>query len=361
LNQSEKENQKRNCALRNDYLRVSDFDYPLPEELIATHPCQRRDESRLLVLHKKTGRIEHRLFRDITDYLREGDVIVLNNTRVLKARLLGHRQTGGKAELLFLRSLDEGRFLCLIGTRGHAKRGETFVFGEGALKVRVLQKDELGQFVVEVVKGDVYEAMRQFGLVPLPPYITKKRGTKKTTSVDEQRYQTVYAAENGSAAAPTAGLHFTHSLLQEIRKLGVSVLFVTLHIGYATFRPVKCEHPSEHKMHEEVYRVEEDVWRRIGDARRAGGRVFCVGTTTVRTLETVARTDKLTGVTDLFIYPPFQFRLTDCLVTNFHLPRSTLLMLVCAFGGREAVLRAYREAVARGYRFYSYGDAMLIL
>ena len=347
--------------MRNDRLRVSDFDYPLPEELIATHPCQRRDESRLLVLHRKTGRVEHRLFRDITDYLRKGDVVVLNNTRVLKARLLGHRETGGKAELLFLRSLDERRFLCLIGTRGHAKCGEVFVFGDGAFKVRVLQKDEFGQFVVEVVEGDVYEAMRRYGLVPLPPYITKKRGTKQTTSLDEQRYQTVFAAENGSAAAPTAGLHFTHSLLERIKEAGVSVLFVTLHIGYATFRPVKCEYLNEHKMHEEVYRVEEDVWRRIEDARRAGGRIFCVGTTTVRTLETVARTGKLAGTTDLFIYPPFEFRVTDCLVTNFHLPRSTLLMLVCAFGGREAVLQAYREAVAQRYRFYSYGDAMLIL
>ena len=342
-------------------MRVDEFDYPLPEDLIATEPAPRRDASRLLVLHRKTGRIEHLTFADIIRFFKKGDVLVLNNTRVMKARLLGHRETGGKAEMLLLRPLEEGRFLCLIGTRGHVRRGEVFVFAEGQLKIRILHKDDLGQYRIEVVEGDMWQAMRTHGLVPLPPYITRKRGTKATTPLDEERYQTVYAKEEGSAAAPTAGLHFTHQLLKKIEQFGVALLFVTLHIGYDTFRPVKCEHVEQHRMHSEFYHVDSGVWERIMKAREGGGRVFAVGTTTVRTLESLARTGRLFGQTDLFIYPPFDFRVVDCLVTNFHLPRSTLLMLVCAFGGKERVLAAYREAVARRYRFYSYGDAMLII
>lgn len=342
-------------------MRVDEFDYPLPEELIATEPASRRDESRLLVLHRSNGLIEHRSFSDILHYLHKGDTLVLNNTRVMKARLMGHRETGGKAEMLVLRNLDDSRLLCLIGTRGHVKRGEVFVFANGHLKIRILHKDEIGQYTVEVLKGDVRKAMKEYGLVPLPPYITKKRGSPLTTDLDEERYQTVYAKVEGSAAAPTAGLHFTNKLLKKIKNLGVNILYVTLHIGYDTFRPVKTETVEQHKMHKEFYTVGEDVWTQIRETRERGGRVFAVGTTTVRTLESVARTDRLAGETDLFIYPPFQFKVVDCLITNFHLPRSTLLMLVCAFGGKEYVLAAYREAIEHRYRFYSYGDAMLLL
>lgn len=341
-------------------MRVSDFDYPLPEELIATEPATERDASRLMVLHRKGGVIEHRRFRDIVEYLHEGDVVVLNDSRVFKARLLGYRETGGEAEALILRVLNDRECLTLIGTRGKVRRGEFFVFAKGALKLRTLEKDDVGRWRV-AVEGDIERVLDEYGLVPLPPYITKKRGTKETTEEDERRYQTVYASKEGSVAAPTAGLHFTERLLDSIRSRGVEIVTVTLHIGYDTFRPIKTETVEEHKMHSEHYEMDEGVMERLFKMHKEGKRIVAVGTTSVRVLETVALSRRPSGLTDIFIYPPFEFLMTDALITNFHLPRSSLLMLVSAFAGRETILSAYAEAIREGYRFYSYGDAMLIL
>jgi len=341
-------------------MRLSDFDYPLPEDLIATEPAEERDASRLMVLHRPDGRIEHRHFRDIVEYLNGDDLLVLNDTKVLKARLLGYRETGGVAEALILRILSPDRCLALIGTRGKVRPGEFFVFADGALRLKTLEKDEVGQWTVSV-EGDIRRALEEFGLVPLPPYITKKRGTQQTTKKEEESYQTVYAEKEGSAAAPTAGLHFTKNLLKALQDKGVRIVTVTLHIGYDTFRPIKTEDVEEHKMCSEFYEVDEEVMETLFKARESGKRMVAVGTTTVRVLETLARERKPSGWTDLFIYPPFQFLLVDALVTNFHLPKSSLLLLVAAFAGRETLLSAYSEAVRRRYRFYSFGDAMLIL
>ncbi len=341
--------------------RVDEFDYSLPEELIATEPAPRRDASRLLVLEAADGRIRHRSFDEIPRFLRGGDALVLNESRVFKARLPGHRETGGTAEALFLRPLGGAVWLALIGTRGKVRPGEYFLLADGALRIRTLEKDDVGRWSVEAVDGDVERVMDERGMVPLPPYITRKRGTVETTRLDVERYQTVYAARTGSVAAPTAGLHFTSELLERLAADGVRVLRVTLHIGYETFRPVRTGTVEEHRMHAERYEVASEVMDALEETRAAGGRVVAVGTTSVRVLETLARGAPPAGWTDIFIYPPFRFRLTDALITNFHLPRSTLLMLVCAFGGRENVMAAYREAVRLRYRFYSYGDAMLIV
>lgn len=339
---------------------MSDFDYPLPEDLIATEPAKERDASRLMVLHRPDGRIEHGYFRDIVEHLNGDDLLVLNDTKVLKARLLGFRETGGEAEALILRILGEDRCLTLIGTRGKVRPGEFFVFADGSLRLRTLEKDGAGRWTVSV-EGDVERALDEFGLVPLPPYITKKRGTRQTTKEDEEAYQTVYATKEGSAAAPTAGLHFTKELLGTLKEKGVEIVTVTLHIGYDTFRPIKTENVEEHKMYSEFYEVDEQVVKTILEAHEMGKRIVAVGTTTVRVLETLAREQRPSGWTDLFIYPPFEFLLVDVLVTNFHLPRSSLLLLVSAFVGRETLLSAYSEAVRKRYRFYSFGDAMLII
>ncbi|MCX7704501.1 MAG: tRNA preQ1(34) S-adenosylmethionine ribosyltransferase-isomerase QueA, partial [Planctomycetota bacterium] len=319
-----------------------------------------RTSPRLMVIHRHSGRIEHKTFSQITDYLSEKDILLLNNTKVLKARLLGHRQTGGKAEALFLHRLSENEALFLLGTRGKVEKGEHFVFANGKLKLITLKKDEIGRWHV-LIEGDLDSALKQFGLIPLPPYITAKRGTKETTEEDETRYQTVYAQKEGSVAAPTAGLHFSSDLLNKIEKLGVELLFVTLHISYDTFRPIKTETLNAHKMYSEYYEVSEEVMSRLLNAKKEKKRIIAVGTTTVRTIETIARNKQPAGWTDLFIYPPFEFLLTDAMLTNFHLPKSTLFVLVCAFAGTELMQAAYRKAIEEKYRFYSYGDATLII
>jgi S-adenosylmethionine:tRNA ribosyltransferase-isomerase len=345
---------------------LSDFDYQLPDELIAQYPRPHRGESRLLVLHRETGAIEHRAFADLDGYLRPGDALVINETRVVPARLLGAREgTGGKAEILLVRDLGQGRWQFLIKPSRRARPGAVLVFGDGRLRCEILERIGPGEWVGQFSsREDLKPVLEELGQVPLPPYI--RRSPEKN---DRERYQTVYARQDGAVAAPTAGLHFTEELLEGISGRGVEIVPILLHVGPGTFRPVKSTDITRHRMEAEFYRISPAAAGSIGRARQRGGRVVVVGTTAVRALESSAAkapvgTAELSpgeGWTDLFIYPSFQFRICDALITNFHLPRSTLLMLVSAFAGRELVLRAYREAVREKYRFYSYGDAMLIL
>ena len=335
---------------------MSDFDYDLPEGLIASSPAPVRDESRLMVLHRSEGRIEHRGFLDVVDYLRPGDALVVNETKVFPARLLGRGPGGGKVELLLLRQR-EGEVWEALGRPGRRlRKGAQVSFGDGALTAEVIEVLPDGRRRVLLRGGDVEDAIHRIGRVPLPPYLKREEAPE-----DRDRYQTVYARTPGAVAAPTAGLHFTEDLLGRIRRLGVDVIPVLLHVGAGTFRPVTAEDPTRHRMEAEYYEIHADAAARIASARQRGGRVIAVGTTTVRALETSAGTGAGSGWTEIFIYPPYAFRAVDALITNFHLPRSTLLMLVSAFAGRALILRAYREAVEQGYRFYSYGDAMFIL
>ncbi|HHY92184.1 MAG TPA: tRNA preQ1(34) S-adenosylmethionine ribosyltransferase-isomerase QueA [Firmicutes bacterium] len=341
-------------------MRLEEFDYDLPAELIAQTPLARRDASRLLVLNRQTGGIEHRVFHDLPLFLRPGDVLVLNNTRVLPARLLGRRAaSGGKVEVLLLRELEPDQWEVLVKPGRRCPEGEELTFGGGRLRARVLRRTPEGGRVVAFSPGgkDFLQLLSEIGRMPLPPYI-------HTELQDQERYQTVYARHLGSAAAPTAGLHFTPDLLQAIQGQGVEILYLTLHVGLGTFRPVREENVEKHHMHEEYYIVHPEVAQRINTAKEEKRRVVAVGTTVVRTLESAGQSGRVqpgAGWTDLFIYPGFTFHIVDALVTNFHLPKSTLLMLVAAFAGRETVLRAYQEAVKERYRFFSFGDAMFIL
>ncbi|HEX6923892.1 MAG TPA: tRNA preQ1(34) S-adenosylmethionine ribosyltransferase-isomerase QueA [Longimicrobiaceae bacterium] len=342
--------------------KTDDFDYELPEELIAQSPAERRDQSRLLVVDRKSGTFQHRVFADLVDLIAPGDVLVLNETRVFPARLKGRRSGGGEAEALLLHPAADDPDLWLAMVRPGAKlRAGRTVFVSDELAVEIVTQLESGERLVRFLTDlPLEEALQRYGEVPLPPYVRRR-----ATEEDRERYQTVYARERGSVAAPTAGLHFTPELLDRIVARGVEIARLVLHVGPGTFRPVEAERPEQHRLHSEWYRVTEEAARTINAARAAGGAVWAVGTTSVRTLETVA--DKAgvvragEGWTDIFIRPPYRFRAVDRLVTNFHLPRSTLLMLVSAFGGHELVLRAYSEAVRQRYRFYSYGDAMAIL
>ena len=348
---------------------LSDFDYTLPEDLIALFPAVRRDESRLLVTHRSDDRIEHRIFRDLVEYLRPDDCLVLNDTRVIPARLVGTREgSGGKMELLLLRRRPDSDGNCVwdaLARPGRkARPGSRVVFrgAEGRSVVGTILAVHLG---VRRVKfegtGDVERTLREIGQVPLPPYIRRT----PVKDEDPMRYQTVYAKAEGAVAAPTAGLHFTEELLGRIRAMGARVVFVTLHVGLGTFAPVRVEHVEAHRMHEEVFQISSGAAQEINEVRERGGRIVAVGTTSVRVLETAAdergEVRAASGVTDLFIYPGYRFNAVDALVTNFHLPKSTLLMLACAFTGRDLLFRTYREAIERSYRFYSYGDAMLVL
>jgi S-adenosylmethionine:tRNA ribosyltransferase-isomerase len=341
---------------------VSEFDFHLPEELIAQSPPPRRADSRLMVLDRETGELEHRRFSDLTEYLRPGDVLVINDTRVRPARLIGmKKETGGRVEILLLKPLGEDRWEVLAKPARRLKPGSTILFGNGELQAVVEGESGVagGRIVRLAYEAEDLEALlERLGEMPLPPYIRKRLE-------DPERYQTVYARAVGSAAAPTAGLHFTPELLEEIRDKGVDIASVTLHVGLGTFRPVTAERVEEHRMHAEYYEVGEAAAERIRSARKRGGRVVAVGTTSVRTLETVAGLHgeivPAKGWTDIFIYPGYRFRAVDALITNFHLPRSTLLMLVSAFASRRQILAAYEEAVNRRYRFFSFGDAMLIL
>lgn len=339
---------------------VHDFNYDLPPELIAQEPVTPRDISRLMVLKKTTGEIEHGIFRDLLGYLQAPDILVLNETRVRSARLRGQRaNTGGQVEVLLLRPLDGTRWEALVRPGRRLRPGSEVLLGGGKLTARVEAVTPAGTYIISLSEaGDIENLIEEVGEVPLPPYIKKRLD-------DPARYQTVYATERGSAAAPTAGLHFTPELLQLLTERGVQVVRVILHVGIDTFRPVRVARVEEHQMHSEYYRVSPEAAERINAARAAGGRIIAVGTTVVRTLESCAsaagEVQAAQGETRLFIYPGYRFRVVDGLVTNFHLPRSTLLMLVSAFAGREQVLHAYRVAVQERYRFYSFGDAMLII
>ena len=354
-------------------MRISDFDYTLPPERIAQTPVEPRDSSRLLVVHRATGALEHRIFRDVIEYLRPGDLLVANQSRVLPARLMGVKEgTGGQVEVLLLSARGDVGPNCWEALVRPGKRihtGQRLSFGDGALLADVLEPTEAGGRVVQLIarEGTVAEAVAKVGVTPLPPYIHERL-------TDAERYQTVYAREPGSAAAPTAGLHFTTELLERVEAMGVGIAYVTLHIGLDTFRPVEKDDLTDHVMHSEEIEMTAATAERINATRAAGGRIIAVGTTSVRTLEAVAQITASEGKVDqtrivqpylgrtrLFITPGYRFRAVDAMITNFHLPRSTLLALVSAFAGRELILRAYQEAIEREYRFYSFGDAMLLL
>lgn len=339
-------------------MNKTDFYFYLPERLIAQTPLEKRDTSRLLHLDKTTGEIEHSHFYDVKQYLRKGDCLVLNDSRVLPARLIGARPTGGSVELVLLKDLGEGCWECLSRPGRKTKPGQEIVFGNGELTATVQSVTEGGNRIVKFqYEGVFLEVLERLGKMPLPPYI-------KEELKDAERYQTVYSRELGSAAAPTAGLHFTMELLQEIEKMGVNICFVTLHVGLGTFRPVKAENIEEHEMHSEFCMVPADTAKTINETKRRGGRVIAVGTTSCRTLESFANEDgtieETAAWTNIFIYPGYKFKCVDALITNFHLPESTLIMLVSALAGRENILHAYEVAVKEEYRFFSFGDAMLI-
>ena len=337
-------------------MNKSDFYFDLPEEQIAQHPADKRENSRLLTLNKKTGEIEHKHFYDIIDYLNEGDCLILNNTKVIPARIYGIRKdTGTKVEFLLLKDLSDGRWETLAGPGKKAKEGYEFDFG-GVMNGVVEQVLENGNRIVKFnYEGSFFAVLDKIGEMPLPHYIHEELK-------DASRYQTVYAKYEGSAAAPTAGLHFTEELLEKIKAKGVKIGYVTLHVGIGTFRPVKEEIIENHKMHSEHYSMPAETADLINETKQNGGRVICVGTTSCRTVETVAQTGirECEGDTSIFIYPGYEFKCLDALITNFHLPESTLIMLVSALAGRENVLNAYNQAVKDGYRFFSFGDAMFI-
>ncbi|MCI8960252.1 MAG: tRNA preQ1(34) S-adenosylmethionine ribosyltransferase-isomerase QueA [Lachnospiraceae bacterium] len=341
-------------------MNVKDFYYDLPQELIAQDPLKDRSASRLLVMNRESGKLEHRVFKDVVDYLRPGDCLVINDTRVIPARLFGVKaDTGAKIEVLLLKRRDQNIWETLVKPGRKCRPGTEIVFGEGLLRGTVLDVVEEGNRLIRFsFEGIFEEILDRLGQMPLPPYITHQLQ-------DKNRYQTVYAKHDGSAAAPTAGLHFTKELLQQVQDMGVKIAHVTLHVGLGTFRPVKVDNILDHHMHSEFYMVEEAEAKKINDTRAAGGRVICVGTTSCRTVESAAGEDGKvragSGWTDIFIYPGYKFKVLDCLITNFHLPESTLVMLVSALAGREQVLEAYEAAVKEGYRFFSFGDAMIIV
>ena len=340
-------------------MKTSDFYYDLPQELIAQDPLEDRSSSRLLHLSMKDGSVEHRHFTDILDYLKEGDCLVVNDTRVIPARLYGHKEeTGALIEILLLKRKENDIWECLVKPGKKARPGAKLVFGDGILKGEIIDVVEEGNRLIQFqYEGIFEEILDQLGEMPLPPYITHKLE-------DKNRYQTVYAKNDGSAAAPTAGLHFTQELLQKVQEKGVKIAHVTLHVGLGTFRPVKVDDVENHHMHSEFYVVEEDQAKLINDTKKQGGRVISVGTTSCRTLESATDEDGVlhprSGWTEIFIYPGYQFKMIDGLITNFHLPESTLMMLVSALAGKDRIMAAYEEAVKERYRFFSFGDAMFI-
>ncbi|MDF2590639.1 MAG: queA [Clostridia bacterium] len=341
-------------------MNVKDFYFELPEELIAQEPLLERDASRLLVLDKNSGQIKHSTFRDILKYFNKGDCIVLNNTRVIPARLFGvKKETGSNIEFLLLKRIERDIWEVLLRPGKKAKIGARFLFGQGELEAEIIDIVEGGNRIVKFYYEGLFETvLDKLGNMPLPPYITK-------TLEDKERYQTVFSKNEGSAAAPTAGLHFTPELLEELQKMGVKLAYITLHVGLGTFRPVKVENILEHTMHSEYFDVSSEAAEIINGTKAAGGKIICVGTTSTRTLESIAdingKIKPGSGWTDIFIYPGYKFKVADTLITNFHLPESTLVMLVSAMAGRENVINAYNEAVKEKYRFFSFGDAMLII
>lgn len=336
-------------------LRLEDFDYELPKELIASYPVEPRDSCRLMVLDRKTGEIQHRIFRDIVEYLQPGDLMVFNDSKVIPARLIGKKE-GGKAkiEVFLVRQIEDNVWYALIKNIRRLKEGQKIVVGEEFYVEFLGREDE--KAVVKLHSENIFQDLEKYGHVPLPPYIERQDEEK-----DKQLYQTVYARKEGSVASPTAGLHFTQKLIENIKNRGVNTAFVTLHVGLGTFKPIKTSNIQEHKMHEEFYTIPDETLQLIHKVKESGKSVIAVGTTVVRTLESFAKTGIKEGFTDIFIYPPYQFKIVDKLITNFHLPKSTLILLVSAIAGRENILKAYNTAVRERYRFFSYGDAMFII
>ena len=340
-------------------MKTEDFDFYLPEKLIAQHPIQQRDSSKMMVLNRKTGQIEHKVFKDIKNYLKKGDVLVLNNTKVLPARLFGIKEdTKAHIEILLLKNIQNDSWECLVKPAKRVKIGTQISFGEGILKAKCIEEKEEGIRILEFYyDGVFYEILDKLGTMPLPPYIREQLK-------DKDRYQTVYAKVIGSAAAPTAGLHFTKELLKELENIGVEICYITLHVGLGTFRPVNVEDVTKHTMHSEYYTMEKEVATKLNKAKEEGRRIIAVGTTSTRTLETIITKHKkfieCSGWTNIFIYPGYQFKGIDGLITNFHLPKSTLIMLVSAFSKKELILNAYQEAIKNEYRFFSFGDCMFI-
>ncbi len=340
-------------------MKRQDFYYELPEELIAQDPLEDRQSSRLLVLDRESGAVSHHIFREITEYLGPGDCLVINDTKVIPARLIGEKEgTGARIELLLLKRRENNIWETLVKPGKKARPGARISFGKGLLTGEILEIAEEGNRLVRFTYEGIFEEiLDQLGQMPLPPYITRRLQ-------DKNRYQTVYAKHSGSAAAPTAGLHFTEELLREIQEKGVNIARVTLHVGLGTFRPVKAEEITDHHMHSEFYQIDEEAAQKINKAKKEGHKVICVGTTSCRTVESAADENGYlkagSGFTEIFIYPGYQFKVLDSLITNFHLPESTLIMLVSALAGREKVLAAYQEAVRERYRFFSFGDAMLV-
>ncbi len=340
-------------------MKKSDFSFDLPEALIAQTPLKDRTSSKLMVVDRETGSINHKTFRNILDYLKEGDCLVINNTRVLPARIFGKKETGAKVEFLLLKRLSDNQWETLVKPGRKAKVGAEFIFGDGLMRGKIVGMAEEGARIIEFEYDGVFEeVLDQIGQMPLPPYITE-------SLEDQERYQTVYSKERGSAAAPTAGLHFTEALLEELKSRGIKICTVMLHVGLGTFRPVKEDHILDHKMHSEYYEISEASAKIINETKQNGGRVIAVGTTSTRTLESVADENGVVeaqkGWTEIFIYPGYEFKVIDGLITNFHLPESTLIMLVSALSTRENILNAYRKAVEEQYRFFSFGDAMLLI
>lgn len=341
-------------------MKTSDFDYPFDESLIAKYPVKKRDLSKMMVVHTKNGAIEHKIFRDITEYFREGDVLVFNVTKVIPARLISKREkTGGKVEVLISKFIDEFTVEAMVSPGKKARIGDILCVGPA--KMKITDRDDEGLRILRVIGEDnFYGIVGKYGKPPIPPYLKRE-----SEELDRERYQSVFAKIDGSCAAPTASLHFTEELIEKIKRMGVITTEVLLHVGIGTFRPVKTDNLEEHKMHTEYYQVSKEAASIINRAKKEGRRLFAVGTTTVRVLETCATNEGILlpgeGETDIFIYPPYKFKIIDNLITNFHFPRSTLVMLVCALGGKDTILNAYRVAVEKRYRFYSYGDAMLIL
>ncbi len=340
-------------------MKVSEFRFELPEELIAQHPYDKRDEARLMVLDKKAQKMEHKIFKNVIDYLEPGDCLVINNTKVLPARLYGKKETGANVEFLLLKRIEGDFWEAMVRPGNKLKPGTKVTFGEGILKAEILEVLDGGNRKVKFVYQGIFnEILDQIGLMPLPPYI-------KETLKEKDKYQTVYAKHDGSSAAPTAGLHFTQELLEQIKQKGVQIANVTLHVGIGTFRPVKVENIEEHNMHSEHYYIKQEDAEKINTAKKNGHKVVAVGTTSCRVLESVADENgfvrETEGDTDIFIYPGYQFKCIDRLITNFHLPESTLIMLVSSLAGKDFVMQAYEEAVRERYQFFSFGDAMLIL
>jgi S-adenosylmethionine:tRNA ribosyltransferase-isomerase len=338
-----------------------DFQYSLPPKLIAQYPSRERDRSRLMVVHRDTASLEHRTFYDLAEYLNEGDGLVVNDTKVLKAKLVGTKETGGRVEILITERAGERTWKCMVKKARSIRHGSTVFFGDG-LRGQFLGTDGSGSWRIEFhFEGDFYEAIDHCGRMPLPPYIKRE----EALPIDEERYQTIFAAKPGSIAAPTAGLHLTHSLLERVRQRGVSVVPITLHVNVGTFSPIRTKRVEDHKMAAEYFEISPRAAEAVNTAKRRGGRIIAVGTTTTRSLESAVNSGgKLAataGYSTLFIYPPYRFKMVDALVTNFHLPRTTLLLLVSAFATGKLIMKAYREAIRNEYRFFSYGDGMLIL